>query len=55
MFTNKSNPLQIETHDRRYLTIECNNEICNNAEYFKALNEEMTSKKYNKLFLYINN
>ena len=50
MFTNKSNPLQIETHDRRYLTIECNNEICNNAEYFKALNEEITSKKYNKLF-----
>ena len=50
MFTNKSNPLQIETHDRRYLTIECNNDICNNAEYFKALNEEIKSKKYNKLF-----
>jgi len=50
MFTNKSNPLQIETHDRRYLTIECNNEICNNAEYFKKLNEEMATKKYNRLF-----
>lgn len=50
MFTNKDNPLQIETHDRRYLTIECNNDICNNAEYFKKLNDEIKSEEYDRLF-----
>jgi hypothetical protein len=56
MLTNKSNPLQIETHDRRYLTVESNNDICNNAEYFKALNEEMNSEEYDYIFyLYLKN
>jgi len=49
-FTNNDNPIKIDVNDRRYLAIKCNDDICNNNEYFTKLIEEMKSKKYNKAF-----
>jgi hypothetical protein len=49
-FSNNDNPLQIAQDDRRFVAIECNNEICNNSEYFTNLDDEIKNKKYNILF-----
>jgi hypothetical protein len=49
-FTNNDNPIKIDVNDRRYLAIKCNDDICNNNEYFTKLRNEMKSKKYNKCF-----
>lgn len=49
-FTNNDNPIKIDVNDRRYLAIKCNDDICNNNEYFTKLINEMKSKKYNKCF-----
>ena len=48
--TNNDNPIKIEPGDRRFCGIECNNDICNNGTYFKALKTEMDSGKYDKAF-----
>ena len=48
--TNNDNPLKIPHDDRRFCGIECNNNICNNAEYFNSLIKEMDGGKYDKSF-----
>jgi hypothetical protein len=50
MFTNNDNPLKIEVNDRRFVAIKCNDKIANDAEYFNALNKEIKSKKYDRVF-----
>jgi hypothetical protein len=50
MLTNNDNPIKIPQDDRRFLAIECDNSICNNENYFKKLNVEINSKKYDKCF-----
>jgi len=45
--TNNDNSIKIETDDRRYAAIECNNDIANNKEYFDNLYNEIESKKFN--------
>ena len=50
MLTNNDNPIKIPQDDRRFLAIECDNSICNSENYFRELNEEIKSKKYDKCF-----
>jgi hypothetical protein len=40
-FSNQENPIKIDINDRRFQAIQCNNEIANNREYFKALRKEI--------------
>ena len=40
-FSNQENPIKIDINDRRFQAIQCNNEIANNREYFKALRNEI--------------
>jgi hypothetical protein len=49
-FTNNDNPIKIDVNDRRYLAIKCNDDICNNNEYFTKLIKEIKSEEYNKAF-----
>jgi len=44
-FSNQENPIKIDINDRRFQAIQCNNEIANNREYFKALREEIEGDK----------
>ena len=39
--TNNKNSMKIDSNDRRFCAIECNNDIANNADYFNQLNTEM--------------
>ena len=48
--TNNNNPINIPYDDRRFTGTECNNNICNNNEYFTLLIAEMKSRKYNRAF-----
>jgi hypothetical protein len=50
MFTNNDNPIKIEVNDRRFVCIKCNDSIANDPKYFDALNKEIESKKYNRVF-----
>ena len=50
MFTNNENPIKIEVNDRRFVCIKCNDKIANDPKYFDALNKEMESKKYDRVF-----
>ncbi len=48
--SNNDNPLKIpHDDDRRFCGIECKNDICNNADSFNKLVDEMDKGKYNKL------
>ena len=40
-FSNQENPIKIDINDRRFQAIQCNNQIANNREYFKALRNEI--------------
>ena len=40
-FSNQENPIKIDINDRRFQAIQCNNDIANNREYFKALRNEI--------------
>ena len=48
--TNNDNPIKVPINDRRFCGIECNNDICNNKEYFDALRKEMNDGNYDKAF-----
>jgi hypothetical protein len=48
--TNNDNPVKVSPTDRRFMGFECNSEICNNAEYFKPLVDEMEGGKYDRPF-----
>ena len=48
--TNNDNPIKVPVGDRRFCGIECNNDICNNKEYFDALRNEMNDGKYDRAF-----
>ena len=48
--TNNDNPVKVPPNDRRFCGIECNNEVCNNSQYFNELRAEMKSGKYDKAF-----
>lgn len=48
--TNNKNPLPITEEDRRFCAMECNSEIKQNTEYFKALYDELDSGKVDKAF-----
>ena len=48
--SNNDNPVKVTQHERRFTGIECNNEICNNKEYFDALRNEMDSGNYDRAF-----
>ena len=43
--TNNENPIKVAYDDRRFCGIECNNNICNDAIYFKNLIDEIESGK----------
>jgi hypothetical protein len=40
-FSNQENPIKIDINDRRFQAIQCNNNVANNREYFKALRNEI--------------
>jgi hypothetical protein len=40
-FSNQENPIKIDVNDRRFQAIQCNNQIANNRDYFKALRNEI--------------
>lgn len=46
--TNNDQPIKVPIDDRRFCGIECNNEICNNLEYFTPLRQEINSGEYDK-------
>ena len=48
--TNNDNPIKVSQGDRRFCGIECNNDICNDKEYFDALRNEMDCGRYDKAF-----
>lgn len=48
--TNNDNSLNISSEDRRFVAIKCNNIYANNAEYFKNIIDEMTSKSIDRYF-----
>ena len=48
--TNNENPVKVPHDDRRFCGIECNNNIANNFEYFKKLNDEINDKSYDRAF-----
>ena len=48
--TNNDNSIKIESDDRRFAAIECNNDKANNEEHFTNLRSEIKSKKYNMCF-----
>ena len=48
--TNNDNPIKVPVGDRRFCGIECNNDICNNKEYFDALRTEMNDGNYDRAF-----
>jgi len=48
--SNNKNPVKVSENDRRFVIFECNGKIANNHEYFTALNKEIESKEYDKIF-----
>ena len=48
--TNNNNPMPIDSNDRRFCGFDCNNQICRDFEYFKALLDEIKTKKYDRAF-----
>ena len=48
--TNNDNPLKVPQGDRRFCGIECNNDVCNDKDYFDALRTEIDSGKVDKAF-----
>lgn len=48
--TNNDFPVKTPFGDRRFTGVVCNNEICNDAEYFNKLNDEMYSGRYDRAF-----
>ena len=48
--TNNDNPIKVPHDDRRFCCIECDNNIANNFEYFKILNDEIIDKSYDRAF-----
>lgn len=48
--SNNKNPVKVSENDRRFVIFECNSKIANNNEYFTALNKEIESKQYDKIF-----
>jgi hypothetical protein len=49
-FSNQKSPLVVESDDRRFVGIQCNNKIANNEIYFRELYDEIESKIYDKDF-----
>ena len=48
--SNNKNPVKVSENDRRFVIFECNGKIANNYDYFTALNKEIESKEYDKIF-----
>ena len=48
--TNNDNPIKVSADDRRFCGIECNNDICNNKQYFTALHDELKKGEYDRAF-----
>jgi hypothetical protein len=48
--SNNDTPIKVPQNDRRFMGFECNNSICNNFDYFKALREEIDSGIYIRAF-----
>jgi len=48
--TNLENPILLPIDDRRFVAINCNNEISNNYDYFKALRNEIDSGTVDRAF-----
>ena len=48
--TNNENPIKVPQGDRRFCGIECNNNICNDKEYFDALRSEIDSGTIDRAF-----
>lgn len=48
--SNNKNPVKVSENDRRFVIFECNSKIANNHDYFTALNKEIESKEYDKIF-----
>jgi len=48
--TNNDNQLKVSADDRRFCGIECNNDICNNKQYFTELHEELKKGEYDRAF-----
>jgi hypothetical protein len=42
--------MPIDSNDRRFCGFDCNNKICRDFEYFKALLDEIKTKKYDCAF-----
>ncbi len=49
-FTNNEVVMKIDGHERRFICIECNNDIAKNKDYFDALYDEFNNDIYAKLF-----
>jgi len=47
---NKGNPIKIDTEDRRFMAVECNNTIANNKTYFDNLYKEFNNVDITKAF-----
>lgn len=48
-FSNQENPIKIDVNDRRFQAIQCNNQIANNREYFKALRNEIEGEEKDEI------
>jgi hypothetical protein len=48
--TNNKNSMKIDSNDRRFCAIECNNDIANNSDYFNQLNTEMNEPLITRAF-----
>lgn len=48
--TNSDNPVKIDPTDRRFVAIDCYNELANNKEYIDDIISEMESGDYDKVF-----
>jgi hypothetical protein len=48
--TNNENSIKIESNDRRFCALECDNDKANDKEYFNNLYNEIETKKYNMCF-----
>ena len=48
--TNNDNPIKVSPTDRRFCAFECNNNICNDSNYFKPLSRKMDSGEYDRAF-----
>lgn len=46
----KNNPIKIDTEDRRFMAVECNNTIANNKNYFDDLYKDFDNKQITKAF-----